>query len=233
MRDTRMFIEREEAFLSSLLSSDPIVSKREDALAASLAAYEALPAPPPPPRPLLTGAYMRPTKFSPPLPRMKPQPRRISGMIASRVKRRELRILRLKEVQERQREIKYEVGFWKAMGVRDEWSDDTGVDGTTWQGPLQDRAAEIEMYLDRDVVRGNAMFPDDVIERVKAARRRRDTWRVNRSRKRRGLDPIWPEEKKGGKEEQGEGEEKRPPRLERLDFEADKSNRDLPPHLQK
>ncbi|CAK9786754.1 unnamed protein product [Cutaneotrichosporon oleaginosum] len=197
MRDTRAFLLAEERFLSTLSASDPVLAKREAALRSSYDAYLARPAPPPPPRPLLTGGYMRPTKFSPPLPRMKPQPRAIAGMFAHRQRKREHRILKLREVFENRRDITAELRMWRTLGIEDEWS--SPVSGTReerrdagWTPPLDAHAARIEEGLNADARRAQAMFPDDVIERVKAARRRRDVWRVNKARKARGLEPIFP-----------------------------------------
>lgn len=43
-------------------------------------------------RPIMTGALMRPSLFNRPLPRLKPQPTHISGMIWNRRRARELRL---------------------------------------------------------------------------------------------------------------------------------------------
>ncbi|BEI84196.1 hypothetical protein CcaverHIS002_0408000 [Cutaneotrichosporon cavernicola] len=203
MRDTRAFLLAEESLLSSLSSADPILSKREDVLRASYDAFLALPPPPPPPRPLLTGGYLRPSKFSPPLPRMKPQPQHIGAMYARRQRKHEQRILRLREMVDQRNDISQEVRLWRDLGLEDEWSNPLGLphgddkSGASWTRPLEAHAKNIQRLMYAGVKRAQAVYSPEVIERVKDARRRREVWRRNKARKARGEEPVFPERSDG------------------------------------
>jgi hypothetical protein len=61
-----------------------------------------------------------------------------------------------------------------------------------WTPPLDAQVALVEAGLAADVRRAQAKFDPEVVARVKAARRRRDVWRVNKARKARGEEPIFP-----------------------------------------
>ncbi|GMK59401.1 hypothetical protein CspeluHIS016_0800070 [Cutaneotrichosporon spelunceum] len=142
---------------------------------------------------------MRPTKYSPPLPRMKPQPQNIGAMFAHRQRKREQRILRIRETLELRDEIAHEVRLWRSLGLEDEWS--AGLEGEDrrdagWSTPLIAQVKSLEGMLYADVERAHAVFSPEVMERVKGARRRREVWRLNKARKARGEEPVFPERSK-------------------------------------
>ncbi|EIW67557.1 hypothetical protein TREMEDRAFT_64146 [Tremella mesenterica DSM 1558] len=61
--------------------------------------------------------YLRPTSFNPPIPRLKPQPIKITMMIKRRIMVRERRIARRRLWGEWAGDIKMEVDFWRRMGI--------------------------------------------------------------------------------------------------------------------
>ena len=66
-------------------------------------------------RPMLTGAFFKPTLYNGPLPRMKPQPHHITGMIVYRRKAREARQRRQKDYLETIRDLHLEHQFEKGV----------------------------------------------------------------------------------------------------------------------
>ena len=71
-------------------------------------------------RPVLTGAYHKPSMFNGPLPRLRPQPLHITGMIVWRRKARERRLARQEVLQEQAKlleaESKFELMLAKKSG---------------------------------------------------------------------------------------------------------------------
>jgi len=71
---------------------------------------------------MLTGAFFKPTLFNGPLPRMKPQPHHITGMIVHRRKAREVRQKRQKDyletIRDLQMEHQFEKGVYALAGVK-------------------------------------------------------------------------------------------------------------------
>lgn len=66
-------------------------------------------------RPILTGSYLRPSQSNGPLPRLKPQPVHISGMIHKRRKARERRLERGAQIAEWRRDMRREAELELAL----------------------------------------------------------------------------------------------------------------------
>lgn len=62
-------------------------------------------------RPVLTGAYLKPTILHGPLPRMRPQPLHVTGMIVWRRKARERRLAKQEQLQEQMKYLDAESEF--------------------------------------------------------------------------------------------------------------------------
>lgn len=62
-------------------------------------------------RPVLTGAYIKPTILHGPLPRMRPQPLHVTGMIVWRRKARERRLAKQEQLQEQMKYLDAESEF--------------------------------------------------------------------------------------------------------------------------
>lgn len=68
-------------------------------------------------RPRMQGGFLRPTINNVPLPRLRPQPPEIHGMISHRIKERERRISRRKSMVEMRGDMLREVDFWRKLGT--------------------------------------------------------------------------------------------------------------------
>ena len=66
-------------------------------------------------RPIMTGGYLRPTLFNKALPRLVPQPAHITGMITSRRKARDRRMVKFDTIQEYARLLNTEFKFEEAL----------------------------------------------------------------------------------------------------------------------
>ncbi|KAH9851702.1 hypothetical protein C2E23DRAFT_732488 [Lenzites betulinus] len=141
-------------------------------------------------RPVLTGAYHKPTIFNGPLPRLLPQPAHITGMIVSRRKSRQRRIARRDEMQEMtallEAERTFETQLSNATGVRAFKRDFVeGFDG--WRAPLAEDAKAMKASLERERARLRTPFPPELLEQIKSARRARiENKTRERERERRG-----------------------------------------------
>ncbi|EKM51750.1 uncharacterized protein PHACADRAFT_199254 [Phanerochaete carnosa HHB-10118-sp] len=124
-------------------------------------------------RTILTGGYMKPTILHGPLPRMKPQPLHVTGMIVYRKKARERRLMRYLAYNEQMRDIKREAQIETMLarshkqmlpfffaGAQDEW-----------MKPIREHQALMELSYAREYQRANASFPPKMLKQVKNARR--------------------------------------------------------------
>ncbi len=66
-------------------------------------------------RPVLTGAYLKPTLLHGPLPRMRPQPAHVTGMIVWRRKARERRLVKQELLQEQLKHLNLESEFERTL----------------------------------------------------------------------------------------------------------------------
>ncbi|KAH8112251.1 hypothetical protein DFH11DRAFT_1706665 [Phellopilus nigrolimitatus] len=126
-------------------------------------------------RPILTGAYLRPTFFNGPLPRMKPQPVHISMMIRRRRLARERRGEKYAELVEHRDDIYRESTFEEALSGAALGSDEQEFlpvfDEKEWVKSIENQQAMIRNSLDRDSKRASTPYPPDMLEAIKEARR--------------------------------------------------------------
>jgi hypothetical protein len=143
--------------------------------------------------PFLTGGFMRGTLFNPPMPRMKPQPERISVMIRSRALRRTRRITKDRRADEEMEDMRREIAFWRRLGVDStqqlgDWSSSSGV---SWETEYLNYKRLLGAQFDLEAERGMALFTPEQMGAVKEARRRRHRYRVNSAREKAGLGPLF------------------------------------------
>ncbi|KAG6821305.1 hypothetical protein H0H93_000166 [Arthromyces matolae] len=132
-------------------------------------------------RPIMTGGYLRPSYWNPPLPRLKPQPVHITGMIRNRRIARERRMLTIIDIQETIQALKIEATLEEEAakfhrnahganveavyaGHLDEWNVGTVE-------PLLQQQAKIHESFDRDQKRRSTPYSKEMLDAIKAARR--------------------------------------------------------------
>lgn len=131
--------------------------------------------------PRLTGGFIRPTLFNVPLPRLKPQPLRISMMIKDRRRRRERRIGQRRAWDATLQEIKQEVNFWRVVGLapalpgreRRRLRRDGESSVRDWEDAAAPWLARLDESFARENRRAQMVFDEGLVERVMRARRRR------------------------------------------------------------
>ncbi|KAF7977210.1 hypothetical protein HWV62_4473 [Athelia sp. TMB] len=143
-------------------------------------------------RPILTGAYLRPTPFNRALPRLQPQPIHISAMIHRRRKARERRLVQGMENVEWRKDLKREAEFEAALihkarrdGVtmQDVYSSHLKA----WIDPLQEKYSEIMRTYQLDEERLRSPYPPKLLADIKQARRERHANKTRElERERRG-----------------------------------------------
>ncbi|KAI0926818.1 hypothetical protein AcV5_007506 [Taiwanofungus camphoratus] len=143
-------------------------------------------------RPILTGAYLRPSIFNGPLPQMKPLPLHVRSLIH---KRRALRDKRQAEqvVLEQLRDDLYHEQRFEASLAHAAKKQGEKVHRifnpyyTEWDGPLQQRLDEIIQTYKCDVARLTRPYPPELLAAIKAARREKVANKTReRERERRG-----------------------------------------------
>ncbi|KAF7345506.1 hypothetical protein MVEN_01569100 [Mycena venus] len=126
-------------------------------------------------RPILTGALIKPTLFSPPLPRMKPQPSAISQIILTRIRTRERRLARDEQLSEfmndLRREAAFEEGIVRSAGGPFFERVYSGDAEQEWLYPLKAARADLGALLERDIARSQMPVPPALAETLRAARR--------------------------------------------------------------
>ena len=119
----------------------------------------------------LTGGFLWPTHFLPPLPKLVPQPPKISGMYRARLRRRDLRILRLRDIDDALGDIKEEIRFLSRLGkMNDDW-DLHGPGG--WVESMDVYRQDCVAKLRAEEARAKTLFTEDVILKVRRARKER------------------------------------------------------------
>ncbi|KAJ7036609.1 hypothetical protein C8F04DRAFT_1233093 [Mycena alexandri] len=142
-------------------------------------------------RPILTGALIKATLFSPPLPRMKPQPPGISGMIRSRMRARDRRIAHVERLIEEKADLRAEAAF-EEEGVLLEGQRVTrvysGEAATGWNAPIRDTINLYNRLLSRDIARAKTPVSPALQATLLAARREKVANKTReRARERRGV----------------------------------------------
>ncbi|KAK0238748.1 hypothetical protein EDD85DRAFT_519186 [Armillaria nabsnona] len=135
-------------------------------------------------RPMLTGGLMFPTLWHPALPRMKPQPIKISRMIAKRKRSYENRQVLSLQLKEQLRYAKGEVALEEGLGVS---NSDYGGSVREWSREISAALDKNQVYFDRMLARANGPVPQELFERVIQARRNKIANKTReRERERKG-----------------------------------------------
>ncbi|KAJ7777105.1 hypothetical protein B0H16DRAFT_1360770 [Mycena metata] len=141
-------------------------------------------------RPILTGALMKATLYHPPLPRMKPQPPGISGMIRSRMRARDKRMAHLERLTEERADLRAEaafeeVGLAQGLPLERVFSGEAAAE---WNAPVRDTINLYQRLLSRDVARANTPISPALQATLLAARREKVANKTReRDRERRGV----------------------------------------------
>ncbi|KAJ4485582.1 hypothetical protein J3R30DRAFT_3654997 [Lentinula aciculospora] len=157
-------------------------------------------------RPIFTGGFVHPTAFHPPFPRMKPQPMAISRIIASRMKQRDRRFLKMEELTRMRDMIRKEQHMEQEI-IRE--ARRTGdyfepvYEGKDWGAPLATASDDIYAKIKATAERNLRPFSPELLEKVRIARqnkianktkerereRRGEVLRITRKRWRKDLTP--------------------------------------------
>ncbi|KAI0667748.1 hypothetical protein C8Q78DRAFT_320913 [Trametes maxima] len=143
-------------------------------------------------RPIMTGGYQKPTYYHGPLPRLKPQPIHITGMITWRRRARRRRLALHEILQEHgmllEAERKFEDSLAAKIRTKRESFELTYTDDyNDWRSPITQGIRGIAKLLDRDKKRLNTPYPPELLEQIKAARREKIANKTReRERERRG-----------------------------------------------
>src|SRR5580692_5684668 len=115
---------------------------------------------------------MKPTIYYGPLPRLKPQPDHISGMIHKRRVARSRRIERQRVLLSQIEDLRVEGNFEGKLAARGAQFEHcfSGLHLSAWQAPLQSCLAELQAAFERDAARAARPTPPDLLDQLKAAR---------------------------------------------------------------
>ncbi|KAF8149379.1 hypothetical protein B0H34DRAFT_667715 [Crassisporium funariophilum] len=127
-------------------------------------------------RPILTGGFLRPTIYNGPLPRMKPQPIAISGMIRTRMKARTVRLekqSRMKEaLDDLASERRFEMGLKQLVGEELSSTFYSDLDAyEQWTAPIKRVLQDMDKVYKNDHARSNRPYPPELLESIIEARR--------------------------------------------------------------
>ncbi|KAH8984458.1 hypothetical protein EDB92DRAFT_1488513 [Lactarius akahatsu] len=124
-------------------------------------------------RPIVTGALFKPSLNNGPLPRLKPQPDHISGMIHKRRVARAKRIVRQRALFSQLEDLHIEAQFEHKLAetgapfVRSF----SGPHLAQWKSPLDASLEKLVAAFDRDTARAARPTPPELVKQLKAARR--------------------------------------------------------------
>ncbi|KAF9002935.1 hypothetical protein BDQ17DRAFT_510015 [Cyathus striatus] len=126
-------------------------------------------------RPILTGGYMRPTLFLPPLPRMKPQPKAISAMYRHRVRKHEANFVILHAMHDLishiTEEAKFEYSLQKMHPEANIPAIFNGEPYQEWIEPFRWKITQLMKYREREDQRVNTPLSPELLAQIKQARR--------------------------------------------------------------
>ncbi|KAI9058128.1 hypothetical protein FKP32DRAFT_1581897 [Trametes sanguinea] len=127
-------------------------------------------------RPIMTGAYLKPSIYNRPLPRLVPQPLHITGMIVARRKARQRRQALQETLKEHMKylEIERVVERMLAQKASKEGKSIESVylDGSGgWTEPIAQVFKQLSRSFGLDRERANTPYPPELLEQIKAARR--------------------------------------------------------------
>ncbi|KAH9171282.1 hypothetical protein EDB89DRAFT_1852620 [Lactarius sanguifluus] len=124
-------------------------------------------------RPIVTGALFKPSIHNGPLPRLKPQPDHISGMIHKRRVARAKRIERQHALFSQLEDLRIEAQFEDKLAeigapIVRSFSDPHRAE---WKSPLDASLEKLAAAFDRDAARAARPTPPELVRQLKAARR--------------------------------------------------------------
>ncbi|KAF8961023.1 hypothetical protein BDZ97DRAFT_1830936 [Flammula alnicola] len=126
-------------------------------------------------RPILSGGFMRPTVNHGPLPRMKPQPPAISHLIIKRLKKRELRHDKRKQLEDDLEDLAMEQQFEEGLRNLTKVQFPTVFSGPgisqRWKQPIVESIRDISKRQQLEYVRAETPFSPELFERIIEARR--------------------------------------------------------------
>lgn len=130
-------------------------------------------------RPYVAG-FLRPTYSNPPLPRLKPQPIKLSLMIKSRVKARQRRVDYQKSLWETEQGLKAEIDFSRKVKDRE------GLEEMKAQlAGVRAEQEELQGRFERDERRKAGVFGEGVVRRVMRAKKARQVFKRTRAEERK------------------------------------------------
>ncbi|KAJ7167554.1 hypothetical protein C8R46DRAFT_1163090 [Mycena filopes] len=146
-------------------------------------------------RPIFTGAIIKATLYNPPLPRLKPQPPGISGMIRWRMRARERRFAYVERLREEKADMQAEAAF-EEEGIRlaGEGSAGrvySGLAETEWITPIEQTVHLYRSLISRDHARAK-MLPSPELQAAALAARREKVANKTRERARERRGAVLP-----------------------------------------
>lgn len=140
-------------------------------------------------RPYVAG-FLRPSYNNPPLPRLKPQPIKLSLMIKSRVKARQRLVEYQKYLWETEQGLKAEIDFSRKVKDRE------GLEEMkVYLAGLRIAQEELQKRFERDERRKSGMFGVGVVKRVIKAKRARQEFKRKRAEERKAASAGQSEER--------------------------------------
>ncbi|MBW0540578.1 hypothetical protein O181_080293 [Austropuccinia psidii MF-1] len=133
----------------------------------------------PPPKPIMTGRFLRPTYLNGPLPRLAHQPLHISMMISSRRKAHDRRMAQYRQLKEHLEIIEKEHQFEKQLGNGAGASAKEHAEEVSF---IHDRLKVINQTFVRERERERGVYSRELLDKIEAARRRRPKVMEQRNR---------------------------------------------------
>ncbi|KZT26048.1 hypothetical protein NEOLEDRAFT_1162439 [Neolentinus lepideus HHB14362 ss-1] len=143
-------------------------------------------------RPIMTGSFIRPSHYNKPLPRLKPQPIHITGMIVRRKHARFMRTEKVAVYSDYRRLLKEEEMFEKILEKEvqrygEHFEPIFKHHMNEWRQPIVDALASLSQSFQLDTKRETAPYPPELVEMVRDARREKIANKTKeRERERRG-----------------------------------------------
>ncbi|KAI0245592.1 hypothetical protein BJV78DRAFT_1261783 [Lactifluus subvellereus] len=124
-------------------------------------------------RPIVSATLFRPSMYNGPLPRLKPQPDHISGMIHNRRVARRPRIDRQRAPFSQDQDLRVEAQFEAGLAAKGARFGHlfSGPHLAAWRAPLDSHLGELRAAFDRDAARATRPTPPDLVRQLKAAGR--------------------------------------------------------------
>jgi hypothetical protein len=141
-------------------------------------------------RSIFSTSLIKPTLSNGPLPRLKPQPDHISGMIhkrrVARARRIELQRVLFAYLEDLKTEAKFEANLAAAhphLSLGGEWRCFSGPQlAASWYAPIDSRLAQLQASFARDTARAAREPPPELLQQLRTARREKV---ANKTRERR------------------------------------------------